>query len=242
MKLFGLVGKNIGYSFSKTYFAKKFKENQLNNYTYQNFDITDIDAIRQVFKTKNLSGLNVTIPYKEQIVPYLDDLDPTAKAIGAVNVIKIDNNKFIGYNSDCYGFSESLKPLLQPAITKALILGTGGASKAVAYALQNLGITSTYVSRSNENDALHYDALTLKIIENHKLIINCTPLGTHPNVDRFPNIPYEYLESQHILYDLIYNPSETLFMKKGKKRGATVINGYQMLVLQAEKSWEIWHS
>ncbi len=240
--IYGLLGRDIGYSFSRNYFSEKFKKENL-DYQYNNFDLKQIEEFSSVIENPTISGLNVTIPYKEEIMSYMNELDPIAKKIGAVNVIKFDNNgKLIGYNSDYYGFLESLKPLLNATIKKALILGTGGASKAIAYALQQLNIDYSFVSRNPDLNELRYKDLDEDIMRAYKLIINCTPLGTHPNVENYPDIPYEYLTENHVLYDLIYNPDETAFMKKGKQRNAKVSNGLQMLVLQAEKAWEIWNS
>ncbi len=242
MKTYGLVGKQISYSFSRGYFSDKFSKEAIAS-TYVNFDIPVIADIQTVLSNTEIGGLNVTIPYKEQIIPYLDSLDPIAKKIGAVNVIKFDpNGNRIGYNSDYYGFKNSLTPHLHSNIKKALILGTGGASKAIAYALESLGIQYTFVSRNPDEDQLAYHQLDQDIIHDYKLIINCTPIGTHPNTDHYPDIPYEYLTTSHILYDLIYNPETTTFLKKGKEKGATIINGLKMLILQAEKAWEIWNS
>ncbi len=241
-KAYGLLGRNIGYSFSKGYFTDKFEKEKL-NCEYDNFDLEHIDNIKEVIKDQQVLGLNVTIPYKEEIIAHLDELDPIAKEIGAVNVIKIDHTqKLTGYNSDYFGFTESLKPLLNKSIKKALILGTGGASKAIAYALQQLQIESVFVSRNPDFNELSYNDLDEDIMHSYPLLINCTPLGTHPNIHNYPNIPYEYISKNHVLYDLIYNPSETTFMKKGKENGAIVSNGLQMLTLQAEKAWEIWNS
>ncbi|KAA1247821.1 shikimate dehydrogenase [Aquimarina sp. RZ0] len=241
MNKYGLLGRNIGYSFSRNYFSKKFEKDNLPN-TYQNFDLQNIEALKSVFQNEDIKGMNVTIPYKEEVISYLDDLDPIAKEIGAVNVIKISpDGKLKGYNSDYYGFTKSLKPLLNSSIKKALILGTGGASKAISYALNSLDIDHTFVSRNPDFNELSYTDIDEDIIHDFKLIINCTPLGTHPNTDNYPDIPYEYLGEHHVLYDLIYNPDETTFMKKGKENGAKVSNGLQMLILQAEKSWEIWN-
>ncbi|MDY8133980.1 shikimate dehydrogenase [Aquimarina sp. 2201CG5-10] len=240
-KIYGLLGRNISYSFSKKYFSEKFEKENL-NCQYDNFDIKQIDEIKNIVKNTEIKGLNVTIPYKEEIIEYLDDLDPIAKQIGAVNVIKFNaDQKLIGYNSDYYGFTESLKPLLNPSIKKALILGTGGASKAIAFALTQLDIHYNFVSRNPDFNELSYNDLDEDIIQDFKLIINCTPLGTHPNIDNHPDIPYEYLTENHVLYDLIYNPSETTFMKKGVQKGAKVTNGLQMLILQAEKAWATWN-
>ncbi len=242
MKTYGLVGKQISYSFSRGYFSDKFSKEAIAS-TYVNFDIPVIADIQTVLSNTEIGGLNVTIPYKEQIIPYLDSLDPIAKKIGAVNVIKFDpNGNRIGYNSDYYGFKNSLTPHLHSNIKKALILGTGGASKAIAYALESLDIQYTFVSRNPDEDQLAYHQLDQDIIHDYKLIINCTPIGTHPNIDHYPDIPYEYLTTSHILYDLIYNPETTTFLKKGKEKGATIINGLKMLILQAEKAWEIWNS
>ncbi len=241
MNIYGLLGKNIGYSFSRNYFSKRFEKDNA-ACEYQNFDIPSIEELPSVLAAQDIKGMNVTIPYKQAVIPYLDTLDPVAAEIGAVNVVKFDtNNRLIGYNSDYYGFSESLKPLLTDGVKKALILGTGGASKAIAYALDQLGIAYQYVSRTPAAHQISYEALDAAMIESHQLIINCTPLGTHPNIAQCPPIAYDHLTADHILYDLIYNPEETTFMKHGKAQGATVINGLQMLILQAEKSWEIWN-
>ncbi|MHA7057787.1 shikimate dehydrogenase family protein [Aquimarina sp. M1] len=241
MSTYGLLGKNIGYSFSRNYFSDKFKKENLDN-EYKNFDIEKIDDLKTIVQDSDIKGMNVTIPYKEEIIPYLDALDPIAQEIGAVNVIKFENNRRLtGYNSDYYGFTESLKPLLNDTIKKALILGTGGASKAVAFALTKLNIKHTFVSRNPDFGELSYNDLDEDIIRHCKLIINCTPLGTHPEIDNCPDLPYEYLGIHHVLYDLIYNPEETTFMKKGKEKGAITSNGLKMLILQAERSWEIWN-
>ncbi len=242
MNIYGLLGRNISYSFSKNYFSEKFRKESL-NCDYQNFDIKDIKELALILKNQDIKGMNVTIPYKQEIISFLDELDPIAKEIGAVNVVKFDiNGKLKGYNSDYYGFTESLKPLLNNSIKKAIILGTGGASKAIAYALNGLNIAPTFISRNPDFNELSYNDLDEDIMRDFKLIINCTPLGTHPNIENHPSIPYEYVGKNHVLYDLIYNPEETTFMKKGKEKGATVSNGLQMLILQAEKSWEIWNT
>jgi len=242
MKLFGLIGKNIDYSFSKTHFSEKFKQEKL-NCVYKNFDLQSIENFSNIFESKNISGLNVTIPYKESIIPYLDALDNEAKAIGAVNTINIKGNKLIGYNTDHYGFKSSLLPHLKSTHKKALILGTGGASKAVAYALESLEIEVCFVSRKPKNEqTITYDDLRIEDIQECTIIINSTPVGTYPNIDEYPNIPYSGIGENHLLYDLIYNPSETKFLSLGKKANAQVLNGLEMLRLQAEKSWEIWHS
>lgn len=247
MKRYGLLGKNIGYSFSKGFFGEKFKKEQL-ACSYENFDLDTIADFPSILKLKNLSGINVTIPYKEDVIAFLDELHDTAKEIGAVNVIKFDkkNNKLIGYNSDYYGFKNSLTPVLKSNTKNALILGTGGASKAIAYALKTLNITYTFVSRNPDpkdpRPMMAYTDLNEKWIKNTQLIINCTPLGTHPDTELCPPIPYQYVTNNHILYDLIYNPPVSLFLQKGLAQHATTCNGQQMLILQAEKSWEIWEN
>ncbi len=241
-KTYGLLGKNISYSFSASYFSERFEKESINA-NYQNFDLQNIEELNEVLKTNNLNGLNVTIPYKQDIFPFLKRLDPIAKTIGAVNVIKFEKDgSLTGYNSDFYGFKNSLLPLLKETPKKALILGTGGASKAVAYALESLGIEYTFVSRNKKDNQYTYEELNQDIIETNLLIINCTPLGTFPNISVSPDIPYEFVTDKHILYDLIYNPTETTFLKKGKEKGAVICNGLQMLILQAEKSYEIWNS
>ena len=244
MRRFGLIGKNISYSFSESYFRSKFEREDIKDATYQNFDIQNISEFTNIIsKTNNLKGLNVTIPYKEQVIPFLDKLNKKAKEIGAVNTIKINKDgKLIGYNTDCYGFKKSLKPLLKSNHKKAIILGTGGASKAVAFTLMELEIDYIYVSRKpSELTKITYDNLTEDLIKTHHIIINCSPVGTFPNIEQSPNIPYQAITSNHILYDLIYNPEETKFLKLGKQNGATTINGLQMLKLQAEKAWNIWN-
>lgn len=242
MSKLGLIGKHISYSFSKAYFTKKFKNENL-AFEYENFDIKDVSEFPNILKAnKNLVGLNVTIPYKEQVIPFLDSISSTAKKIGAVNTIKISKTgKLKGYNTDWYGFKKSIKPHLKPQHTKALILGTGGASKAIAYALKKLKIKFDFVSRTaNENARFSYSELTDAIINSYPIIINSTPIGTHPNINNCPNIPYARITSKHLLYDLVYNPSETKFLAYGKAKGATTCNGSDMLKYQAEKAWKIW--
>ena len=240
---FGLLGKNIGYSFSVGYFAEKFKSLNLEDYEYVNFDIPSIEDFPNIIKDNpNLKGMNVTIPYKEAVMPYLDKISKKAQRIGAVNTIKFTKSgKLKGYNSDYYGFKKSLKPLLEPHHKKALILGTGGASKGVAFALEELGLTYTFVSREATDESIGYNLVNSTTFDNHQIVVNCTPLGTSPNVDAFPPIPYEYFTSKHIAHDLIYNPEETIFLKKAKKHGAKIKNGWEMLQYQAEKSWRIWN-
>ncbi|MBT8239297.1 MAG: shikimate dehydrogenase [Croceitalea sp.] len=241
-KKYGLVGKDISYSFSEGYFSNKFKELGFIDHTYKNFDLDTIDGFPQLLKDRNLCGLNVTIPYKEKVMPFLTQIDSMAAEIGAVNTIKLTKDGPKGFNTDAHGFKESLLPLLQEHHKHALILGTGGASKAIAYVLKNLGIRLKFVSRTTKGDNINYSELNKEHIQQYTLIINCTPLGTHPNVDERPNIPYKFLTKDHILFDLIYNPSKTAFLKAGEACGATIQNGLPMLQLQAEKSWEIWNS
>ncbi|MFD1614175.1 shikimate dehydrogenase family protein [Gelatiniphilus marinus] len=244
MNKLGLLGKNISYSFSKTYFKKKFEDEKIDNTTYENFDIDSINLLPSIIKnTQGLKGLNVTIPYKEQVIPFLDKLNKKASAIGAVNTIKITKKgKLVGYNTDCYGFKKSLKPALKSQHKKALILGTGGASKAIAYSLKELDIAYSYVSRkASKGIDFTYRTLSEDIVKEHQIIINCTPLGTFPNLSDCPDIPYKGITKNHILFDLIYNPKETLFLKKGKSSGAKTINGLNMLKFQAEKAWSIWN-
>ena len=241
-KKYGLVGKNIQYSFSKKYFSERFDDQKEWNYSYENFDIESIFEFKKILLTENLAGLNVTIPYKQEVIPFLDKLSKKAREIGAVNTIKFTRSgKTKGYNTDWYGFSESIGPLLKVQHTKALILGTGGASKAVAYALRKLNIDVAFVSRNKTRMGFTYEQLNQEIVFDYNIVINCTPLGTSPNVDECPNFPYEFVTENHLFMDLIYNPEETLFLKKAKEMGATIKNGHEMLVLQAEKSWEIWN-
>lgn len=245
MKKYGLLGYPLGHSFSKNYFNQKFEAEKIDA-EYLNFEIPDIKEIKSVIKENpELNGLNVTIPYKQQVIPYLDDLDDDARLIGAVNVIKFSKGlfgkvKLKGYNSDIIGFKQSIEPLLKDHHRKALILGTGGASKAVFHGLKQLGIAATFVSRQCKEFCITYEEITEKIMEQYHVIVNTTPLGMYPNVNACPNIPYELLTSDHLLYDLLYNPDETLFMQKGKERGAVVKNGLEMLLLQAFAAWEIW--
>ncbi|WP_339839979.1 shikimate dehydrogenase [uncultured Maribacter sp.] len=239
---FGLVGKDISYSFSRGYFKKKFDALGLSNYSYNNFDLQSITEFPTIFKkTENIQGLNVTIPYKEEVIQFLDDIDVAAKKIGAVNTIKFTEKGMTGYNTDAYGFQKSLEPHLKNHHKKALILGTGGASKAVAFVLEDLGITFSFVSRSGKNNGFKYEEITDDIISEHTLIINCSPVGTFPNIEEKPGIPYQRISKEHLLFDLIYNPEETAFLSMGKANGATICNGHRMLEFQAEKSWSIWN-
>lgn len=240
---FGLIGKNISYSFSKKYFTEKFALGNLEDYFYENFDLQSIDEFPEILKNNSdLKGLNVTIPFKETIIPYLDKLSKNAQKIGAVNVIRFTKKGSLkGYNSDYYGFIKSLKPLLKEHHKKALILGTGGASKGIAFGLEKLGILYTFVSREEKEGMINYNRINATTFDNFQIIINCTPLGTSPNVKEFPNLPYQFFTKKHIAFDLIYNPEETQFLKKAKKKGATIKNGFEMLQYQAEKAWKIWN-
>jgi len=239
---FGLVGKDISYSFSRGYFKKKFEDMGLKDYTYQNFDLPTISEFPSIFKnTENIKGLNVTIPFKEVVMAHLDDIDIAAKKIGAVNTIKFSQDGLKGFNTDAYGFEKSIEPYLRDHHKKALILGTGGASKAVAFVLEKLGISFSFVSRSGKNNGYSYNNLSDDIITEHTLIINCSPVGTFPNIEEKPAIPYNKINKNHLLFDLIYNPEETAFLSAGRENGAAICNGHKMLEFQAEKSWEIWN-
>jgi shikimate dehydrogenase len=242
-KRFGLLGRNISYSFSKSYFTEKFSKENCIGYTYENFDIQEIASFTELIKDNhNLKGLNVTIPYKESVIPFLDKLSKKAFLIGAVNTIKITKKgKIKGYNTDYYGFKKSLEPLLKSHHKKALILGTGGASKGVAFALDELEIAYTFVSRSAKENTIGYDQINSTTFDNFQIIINATPVGTSPNTEAFPLLPYESFTVNHIAFDLIYNPAETQFLRKAKEKGTQIKNGYDMLVFQAEKAWEIWN-
>lgn len=242
MQQYGLIGKKLGHSFSKKYFTKKFDDLRLKA-QYDLFELSQIDELTDLFDAQpHLRGLNVTIPYKSEVIPFMDELSPEAAAVQAVNTILFDKGKRIGHNSDVYGFSKSLETLIQnEPISQSLILGTGGAAKAVAYVLALKKIPFKYVSRNPQSaQQISYESLTKDILRRFPLIINTTPLGMYPQVDTAPAIDYHSLDHRHFLFDLIYNPEQTLFMKKGLAQGATVQNGMEMLILQAEKSWEIW--
>jgi shikimate dehydrogenase len=262
MKKFGLIGFPLGHSFSQKYFTEKFEKEGIKDCEYISLPINNINELPNLLKSNpDLCGLNVTIPYKIGVHYFLDNVSPTAKIIDAVNCIKItypnslsglfdgelmttnaDKPYLDGHNTDAYGFLESLKPLLKKQHKKALILGNGGATRAVKYVLKKLDIDFKIVSRQHHHEMLAYTDISKKLLSEYQIIINTSPLGTYPNVNECPNIPYQYLTSDHLLYDLIYNPEETTFLRKGKDQGATIKNGYEMLVLQAEKSWEIWNT
>lgn len=246
MDIYGIVGFPLVQSFSPRFFTEKFQKEGINA-QYLKFEIPEISLFPEIINSNpNLKGLNVTIPYKEKVIPFLDELDIQAKEIGAINVIKVsrENNKvkLTGYNSDLIGFQNSISPLLNKDIhQKALILGTGGASKAVAKGLENLGLEYTFVSRTPLGGQLSYSSLSKSVMDEYTVIINASPLGTFPNVDEAPDIPYTLLSKNHLLYDLVYNPAETKFLKLGKEQGASIKNGAEMLELQALAAWNIWN-
>lgn len=243
MRTFGLIGRHLQHSFSPAYFAQKFQQEGIKDAVYQLFPLPQIEAFPALLNQEDtLVGLNVTIPYKEVILPFLDHISPLAKSIGAVNTIEIREGKLIGHNTDVYGFQVALEQLLSPQqrASKALVLGTGGASKAVCSALQQLEIPYQLVSRTAKNNVLSYEQLKPQHLKDHLIIINTSPLGMHPNVENCPSLPYQVINEQHLLFDLIYNPKQTLFLKKGLAQGASISNGLAMLHLQADRAWEIW--
>ncbi len=243
MPCFGLLGYPLSHSFSQKYFTEKFAVLGLRDYVYENFSLADITGLKDILAERNdLLGFNITIPYKKKILDFLSEASPVVTETGACNCVKIQDGRLIGYNTDVVGFETSLLPFLKPYHTKALILGTGGASAAVAYVLRKKGIGITYVSRTPSANGISYEAVNSEVLSDHLLIINTTPLGMYPNIAEAPDIPYRFLGHQHHLYDLIYNPEETLFLEKGRLQGASTQNGQEMLVLQAEESWRIWNN
>lgn len=239
---YGLIGYPLSHSFSPQYFKQKFELLSLLA-DYKLFPIKNISYIAQVLLSEpELLGLNVTIPHKETIIPFLNEVDIAAAKVGAVNCIQIANGNLIGYNTDIIGFEKSITPLLRTHHKRALILGTGGAAKAIAYVLEKLQIPFLFVSRRKEKGFITYEEIDQRIIASHSIIINTTPVGMHPNTKALPTLPYQYISEQHLLYDLTYNPAETAFLAQGKKNGATTKNGLEMLELQAEASWEIWNA
>lgn len=246
MDKYGLIGYPLGHSFSISYFNQKFADEGINA-KYENFEIMSIDQLQEILDTNTtLRGLNVTIPYKEKVIEFLDCITPEAQAIGAVNVIRVihegKNIKLKGYNSDVIGFTQSIEPMLDKKWhKKALILGTGGASKAINYGLKSLGLETVFVSRYQRPGTIQYETITPEVVKEYNVIINCTPVGMYPHSEECPPLPYEAMDYHTILYDLIYNPDETLFMRKGREQGAEVKNGLEMLLLQAFASWEFWH-
>ena len=242
MKTYGLIGKSLSHSFSKKHFIRKFENQGLIDSEYINIEIETIEEFVGKVKELNPKGLNVTIPYKKDILPFLDELDEVAKEIGAVNTIVFKDGKLKGYNTDAFGFHQSIKPFFKPQHERALILGTGGASKAVEYVLKQYGVDIMFASRNDSKDnVLNWDDINENVVKHHLLIINCTPLGMFPNVDSKPDIPYSALTEGHLLVDLVYNPEESLFLNLGKEKGAKVLNGLTMLKQQAEKSWSLWN-
>lgn len=245
MHLYGLLGHPLGHSFSASYFAEKFAKEGIEA-EYRNFDFADVaEALEEILKDSRLRGFNVTIPHKRNVMPFLNELSDAAREIGAVNVVKVKRDcggkiALKGFNSDYIGFRDSLRPLLKKTHKRALILGTGGASQAVVYALKKEGIETQRVSRTVGERKITYADLTSEVMEAFKIIVNCSPVGMFPKVDTCPDIPYEFLTKEHLLYDLVYNPTETLFMKRGKEKGAEVKNGLEMLHLQAQAAWNIW--
>ena len=240
-KQFGLIGKNIDYSFSRRFFLEKFNSNdKYLNFSYINYDINSIEEIDNVFNEKKLSGLNITIPYKEEIINYLDGLSDQAKEIGSVNTICFENQRKIGYNTDIYGFSKSLEVNEINNIDSVLILGSGGAAKTITYFCINNNIPYNIVSRKPSKSYISYMNLNEKYFIKKVLIVNCTPIGTYPEIDKCPDLPYNLINKENVIFDLVYNPSETLLMKKGKERGCKTLNGSEMLRFQAEKSLELW--
>lgn len=243
-RLFGLIGYPLSHSFSEKYFNEKFEKEGLTDCRFGNFPITSVQELPGLLdKYPGLQGLAVTIPYKQQVLPFLDSADGIPAGLKACNCIRISNGKLYGYNTDHIGFEKSILPLLQPHHTKALVLGNGGATEAVVFVLKKLGIAYSIVSRRLHNgSSLTYDELTDALIREHTIIINTTPLGMFPKAEEYPSLPYSSITDCHLLYDLIYNPGKTLFLQKGEDQGAVIKNGYEMLALQAEENWRVWNS
>ena len=243
-KRFGLLGRNIDYSFSRGYFAQKFEAPLWQHCRYDNYDLPEASHIKTLLQTQpQLNGLNVTVPYKEAVIPFLDNLDPIARQIGAVNTIQwLPDGTTLGHNTDWYGFYKALEPYLASHHQRALVLGTGGAAKAILYTLQHLRIPYTVVSRSGDEGTIAYTDIAPEIMIAHPLVIQCTPLGTYPDVAACPPIPYAHFTPLHLAFDLVYNPPKTRFLTLAEAKGATIENGYSMLVHQAEKAWEIWNN
>jgi shikimate dehydrogenase len=242
MRLYGLLGYPLSHSFSQKYFTEKFQNLGLKDIAYENFSLPSIDALQEILdKRAGLAGFNITIPYKKEVLAFLDQVSPAVAEIGACNCVRIVNGKRIGYNTDVVGFEQTLAPFLKPHHQHALILGTGGASAAVEWVLKKRGIAYQYVSRTASATSTSYDQIDQATMESHTLVINTTPLGMYPNIDACPNLPYQFMNEQHHLFDLVYNPEETQFLAKGKAKGASIQNGWEMLILQAEESWRIWN-
>jgi shikimate dehydrogenase len=247
MRKFGLIGYPLSHSFSKKFFTEKFRDEQIDRCEYELYPIENIDLFADLLANdQELTGINVTIPYKVQVLPFLDEMDEAAKEIGAVNCISIQKNgierKLVGYNTDAYGFEESLKPLLETHHRKALIFGDGGAAKAIKYVLNKLGISYLVVTRKPTSDSILYDAVDEALLLEYTVLVNTTPLGMSPHIDTYPDIPYQYLTEKHVGYDLVYNPDRTFFLKQIADKGGKVKNGLEMLHLQAIRSWEIWNA
>ena len=242
IKSYGLIGYPLSHSFSKKYFTEKFQRESIADYVYELFPIDSITRLPEILSNNpSLAGLNVTIPYKEQVIDYLDTCSSVVEEIGACNCIKIKDGKLTGYNTDVIGFSTSLEPKLKSSHKKALVLGTGGAAKAVHYVLKQKGIDFLQVSRKSSDLSISYEDINEQLLKDYTLIVNTTPLGMHPDVDKAPDIPYQFIGTEHYLFDLVYNPPMTKFLSEGKKRGAEIENGADMLVIQAEASWDIWN-
>ena len=242
MMKYGLLGRNLAHSISKTFFEAKFKREGLTNFSYLNIQLEEINDFKTLLLKESFNGLNVTIHYKEAVIPFLDSLTKEAEKIGAVNTIEFKAGKLIGHNTDHLGFHNSIKPFLENTMERALILGTGGASKAVVYALESIGIDCLTVSRNPKDMQLSYSDLNEYVFKHHLLIVNCTPVGTSPNIADCPQIPYKFINENHLVVDLIYNPNETLFLTKAKQEQARILNGKAMLMHQAEEAWKIWNS
>lgn len=240
MKRYGLIGYPLSHSFSKKYFTEKFLNENIDA-EFINFSIPSVEEFLTINKDIELSGVSVTIPYKKKIIAYLDEVSNVVASINACNCIQYKNRKLVGHNTDVIGFEKSFAPLLQSHHTKALVLGTGGASAAVEYVLQKLNIEYKFVSRTKAENNFTYNELTEQIVNQYTVIINASPVGTYPNVDEAPLLPYQFINNKHYLYDLVYNPSLTKFLQFGQQRNAIIKNGYDMLVLQAEENWEIWN-
>ncbi len=239
MKTYGLIGRSLGHSFSKSFFEYYFHENSINA-KYENFELESIDMVVDLFK-KDISGFNVTIPYKEAIIPFLDELSEEVKEIGAVNVVQIVDGKKIGYNTDAFGFHQSIKPFLTNRHERAIVFGTGGASKAIEYVLKGIGVEVIFVSRNPTGaDQFHYNEVNHHMLQACKLLVNTTPIGTFPEVNEFHDIPYSFLSQEHLVVDLVYNPEKTKFLEYAESEGAMILNGKSMLREQALKSWKIW--
>ena len=242
MRMFGLIGKLLDHSYSKTYFKKKFADEKILDAKYENYPLSNIEDFKDLIQQNSFTGINVTIPFKRTIIPYLDELSDEVKVIGAVNTILFSEGKTIGFNTDVHGFINSIKPYLKNNMESALIIGTGGASIAVSYALNQIGINCLFVSRNPDENQISYEQINNLVIKHHLLIINATPIGMYPYTNDYPKIPYENLTGKHLLVDLIYNPKESLFLKKGKEKNSKILNGYSMLIHQAEESWRIWNT